>query len=323
MSHLNQIRALTDEERLSAREAARRVIVRAAGQQPTRSQFASAGVSRFPPWFTRVIALLMLVVFIAAALPSLFRLFSAGRDYFLHGIEDTWQAAAVGVSTFLLAEFLVILSALAARVYFTGRGRYVFVLPVAGGLALALVGNWTITQPADLFGWLETVIPPGAVLVLALIGEKLVLDSIQARHAGEVAYQQALTAWQAATADPERSPRWVHAYANALKAALTEAAGRGTGATARRALLETLTVDDWRALVKREIAADEWYHEPDSQPAPAPDPPTVDQPEEGGRSGAGRPFGTTVPVLAAAAFTPMNGHVNGNGHGANGANSKM
>lgn len=250
---------LSDDERLEAAARARAYILKAAGPQPQREQFDNATVSQYPAWFNRLIAALMLVVFVAAAMPSLFRLYTAGSAYFLHGIDNQFLASIVGISTFLLAEFLIILSTISAKVYFSGRGRLIFVVPIGLGLAMALVGNWTVARPNDLFGWLETLSPPVSVLFLALIGERLVLDAIEARHASERAYQQALADWQAATRQPEASPQWRQAYANALKAALKDKNAKGRGAEARKAAMADLSASQWRSLVLREIHADQWF----------------------------------------------------------------
>lgn len=265
MSNINQtlktLRRLTDEERLEAQEKARAVIVRSIGDKPTRAAYENNHVSQYPAWFTQLVAAVMGIVFLAAAMPSLFRLFTAGRDYFLHGIDDGIQGAIVGVSTFVLAEFLIILSTISARVYFTGRARLVFIVPIIMGLAMALVGNWTVTQPTDLFGWLETLIPPSAVLFIALIGERLILDAIEARHANERSFQEALTEWQTAVNNPEMAAGYRAAYANALRDALRDGNMKGKGAKERAEFMRGLGVDDWRALVTRELKADSWFEE--------------------------------------------------------------
>jgi hypothetical protein len=258
-----QIRQLTDEERIEAVERARQIVTLAAGTAPTRDKFQHYGASHYPAWFNRLVAVLMAIVLIAAAMPSLFRLYTAGHDYFLHGIDNPLLASIVGISTFLLAEFLIILSTISARVYFTGRARLIFVVPIVLGLAMALVGNYVIAKPADLFGWLETLVPPVAVLFLALIGERLILDAIEARHANERAYQLALASWHAATAQPEHSPRWKAAYSNALKAALISANSRERGATERKAIMAEFTTADWRRLIDRELSAEDWYTSPE------------------------------------------------------------
>jgi len=303
LESLKILQTLTDNERLNAREAAARVIVRMAGEPPTRDKFTNAQ-SAYPAWFSKFVVVLMAVVFVASAMPSLFRVFTAGRDHFqdsittyrideatLNLLDETLisqsdqqqatpshialQGAIVGISTFLLSEFLIILSVIVANVYFTGKFRLVFIIPVSMGLAIAYVGNWTVTRPNDLFGWLETIIPPTAVLFLGFIGERLVLDSIQTRHANEVAYQEAYQAYQAIATEPEKSPEWLPRYANALKNALIDANKKGQGATARMNLMNTLTSREWSYLVKRELEELNWYstiqvESPPTQQAPMP-----------------------------------------------------
>lgn len=303
---------LNEDQRIDAKERARSLIIRRAGEKPQpeqfkrtppikpdRAQFADTYISRYPVWLTKAVGAVMLVVFVAAAMPSLFRLYTAGRDYFGHGIADPVQGAVVGVSTFLLAEFLIVLSTISARVYFQGRARLLFVVPILMGLSVALVGNWTITQPSDLFGWLETVVPPVSVVFIALVLEKLILDSIHARHANEQAYQQALVdwktavtdqqtseeaayrdavvAWQDMTRDPEHAPDWTQVYATALREAIKAANAHGTGKTARVDLMQSFNGRDWSLLVRREMDADRWYEQidhvealPEVAAAPAP-----------------------------------------------------
>ena len=308
---LQTIRPLDDMERIAAAEAAKEVVKVKLGDAPDRAAYADTAVSRYPAWVTRGVGVLMVVVFIAAALPSLFRLYTAGRDYFTtgniaqttltgstptdstltgapvvsaaeadtvkRGINDGVQGAIVGVSTFLLAEFLIVLSTIAARVYFTGRARAAFVIPIMLGLAVAFVGNYVVARPHDVFSWLETIVPPIAVLFMALVGERLILDAVESMHAGEVAYQTASAAHRAHLLDLTTHAAYRNAYATALRKALIEANVKGVGATARRDLMATFTPPVWRALVIRELAADNWFEaagedtaQPTSTPASAP-----------------------------------------------------
>lgn len=272
---------LNDEQRINAAERARALVIRSVGSEPQWEAFRRAEVGRYPAWVMHVVGALMLVVFLASAAPSLFRLFTAGRDYFMQGINDHAQAVIVGVSTFLLAEFLIILSTVSAKIFFEGRGRFIFVIPVLLGLAMALVGNWTVVQPHDLFSWLETVVPVVTVLFVALIGEKLLLDAVQRQHEAKRAYARALDEFKLATHDPESHPKYRQLWANQIKRELIAVNSRGTGGQARREYLATLTPDQWRELVNRELEAEDWY-----------------QPEK-------LPFGSTAPVAAAPVSTPM------------------
>jgi hypothetical protein len=264
---LQTLSPLSDSERLEAREAARQYVIAAEGDKPRREQFQDVRVSEYPGWVNKLVALLMFVVFIVSAAPSLFRLYTAGRAYFLLGIGIEAQAAIVGLATFMLAETLVIISTIVMRIYFHGRARFVFIIPIAFGTAMALEGNRIIARPHDVFGWLETIAPPVAVLFMALIAERLILDSIRTRHANERAYQEALKQWQENTRDPETSPRWRSAYANALKEKIREINGRGRGKTERDALMAQLPTAVWGALVMRELRSESWFENLDADAA--------------------------------------------------------
>ncbi len=324
MNNLRLIKRLSDEERIDCAERARSIVVRAVGNRPTRGQFDHDNVSKYPRWFTRAIGALLLALFVAAGLPSFFRLFTAGRDYYLHGIADGIQAALVGLSTFVLAETLIIASTIAAKVYFSGRARLVFIIPVGMGLAMALVGNWYVTRPYDIFGWLETLVPPLSVLFIALIGERLILDAIETRHSNEVAYARALSEFQTATSDPERHPRYMSAYANALRQRLMQVQSIGTGAKLRLELMQSLTTDDWRAIVRREMSADDWYTDQSVELEPARA--VVEQPAlaiaEQERVTVPNPFGLIaqeqgdhelIQIPVNGISTPVGGNGNGNG----------
>ena len=288
---------LTDEQRLTAKNEARKVVVAQYGAEPNLEQFQrplpllpnredyeNRTVSEYPQWLTNVISTFMVIVFVAAALPSLFRLYRVGYDYFYEGIANDMQAMVVGVSTFLLAEFLIVLSTVAMRVLFKSNGaRAVFIIPIGFGLAMAFVGNWTITQPHDAMSWLETIVPPIAVLFTAMIGEQLTLHSIKTRYANERAYQQdrraieserreqqqteklayqdSLIAWHNATKEPEKSEYWLSVYANALRNQITIANDSGRGKTERMAYLGNLSRDEWITLIRQEIQAEQWFDE--------------------------------------------------------------
>lgn len=292
-----QLNRLTDEQRLTAKVEARQIVIAQYGNEPeltrfqrplpllpNRADYENRSVSEYPAWLTQVIGTFMIIVFVAAALPSLFRLYRVGYDYFHEGIASNWQATLVGISTFLLAEFLIVLSTVAMRVLFKSTvARSAFLLPIALGLAMAFVGNWTITQPHDAMGWLETIVPPIAVLFTAMIGEQLTLHAIKSRYANESAFQQdllviesdkreqqqaekmayrdSLNIWHNATKDPEQSDYWLSAYANALRSKIIEANNSGSGKTKRMEYIGNLSRDGWVILIRQEIQAEQWFQE--------------------------------------------------------------
>ncbi len=126
---------------------------------------------------------------------------------------------------------------------------------------LALTGNIQIALPGHTsspFAWLEAVAPPLLVLSTAYVLKEQVLERIEQRHADERAFQAVLAEWRMATAEPENHPNWSQFYANTLRDALLKANAR------RREVLGEMAVDDWRMVVQREMQADRWYEEPES-----------------------------------------------------------
>jgi hypothetical protein len=305
---LAALHPLTEEQRLDARDRARQNVIRAYGPRPTRDQFRDHTVSEYPRWLTWGVAGMLLIVFFAAANVSVFRVFTAGRDHFQETIAVGWQASLVGVSAFLLAEFMVIASTIAQRIYFKGRDRWLMAVPITLGLAMAFIGNWTISQPevsltaAGIWSVLETAAPPAAVLFMAIIGERLILEALRNRHANEQAYQTALAEWLAQTADPDKSPRWRTSYANALREVLREVNGTGRGQKDRREYMSALRGPEWSALVWREMQADAWFQEV----APA------------APFGMGSSAPVSPPVEASPAPTAIPAIATANGNGSNG-----
>ena len=263
---------LTEEDRLDARDRARQHVVRAYGPRPSRGQFQDFSASDYPRWLTVGVGVMLMVVFFAAANVSVFRVFTAGRDHFLQTIGIEWQAAIVGASSFLLAEFMVIAATVAMRIYFKGRDRWLMVIPILLGLLMAFVGNWAIAQPEVAFSalglWsiLETATPPAAVLFMAVIGERLILESLRHRHRNEQAYQTALQEWLTLTNAPEEAPNWRRVYANALKEVLRTVNMTGRGQKERAALMAQMRGREWSAVVMREMQADQWFEEIDLSP---------------------------------------------------------
>jgi len=271
-------------------------------------------VSEYPAGVRRLVTTLMVVVFIAAALPSLFRLYDAGRIAHLDMTNNIMQARIVGLSTFVLAEFLIITSTLALSIYAKrGWQKGLFLVAIVMGLLVAFVGNWTQVQPDSLFKWLETIAPPLTVVVMSFVGERLVMDGVKKSHEDERAFQEALAQHQQAVRNIEQHKRWFVTYGRALMAAIRQANTSESGQRKADKVLASMTRRDWRVVVNRELATErgDWLTEDET--------PDTDEPEQDAETDSDSPFGRTVHALDGRASTPV--MQSANGHTANGANS--
>lgn len=295
----DKVSMLTEGQRKSALRNAREEI---AGDKPVLESVEGSG-GQYPFEVKVIVGILMALAFLGAAYPSLVRLFNAGRDAFFTTIPDQTQADIAGVATFLMATFLIILSTVSARVFFNGTlERIAFIIPIGVGLAVEAVGNFIMVRP-DLaarskqtafmwlsatdhaqvaFAWLETLAPPIVVLFIALVAERLILDSVHATHQRKTQYDADLKAWQGRCVDAHLSVEWPKVRANKLREMLRDANKRSP------AVLRSLTDFDWRMLVMRELDADAWYEraqvhpqtqhdERNDDPAPMPEPIRIDR----------------------------------------------
>jgi len=262
MQHLqlSQLKPLTQEERQNAQVAAQQAVMRAVGERPLREAFNRHTASRYPPSVTKLINGLCIVLLLAAFTPSAIRLFVIGSETFGAAVPDNLAMMAVGIATVLTAEIgQVVFSLALATMGTTATTRRLLYASMGIATAIALVGNVQVALPGHMdspFAWLEAIAPPLLVLSTAYVLKEQLLDSIEMRHANERAYQEAVNLWQSATADPESHPHWMQFYANALRAAIRKANNR------RKDALTELTTADWRALVYRELQADNWYSQP-------------------------------------------------------------
>jgi len=285
---LAQIKPLTPEERQLARSAAQEAVQREIGDRPNREYFNHHATRRYPPGVTKLINVLCIVLLLAAFTPSAIRLYVIGSETFGAAVPYELAMVAVGIATVLTAEIGQVVFSLALATLGTSKGaRRLLYSSMGIATAIALVGNVQVALPGHIespFAWLEAIAPPLLVLSTAYVLKEQMLESIEMRHANERAYQEAVNDWQRSAINPEAHPRWMQFYANAIRDALRK------GNSRRREALEALTNGDWRALVYRELQADNWYDTPE---APAPSM-VVAVPEEGSVVDAARPLALSV-----------------------------
>lgn len=259
---MSDLKPLTQEQRHDARESAIDALQRMIGDRPDRESFDHHTASTYPPSVTRLIAGLCLVLLLAAFTPSAIRLYTIGSQTFGQTISNTVAVRLVGLATVLSAEIGQVVFSLALATLGTTRSaRNLLYTSALIATLIALVGNVQIALPGHTrspFAWFESIAPPLLVLSTAYVLKEQMLDSVRERHANERAYQDALSAWQSATAAPEDDPRWGQVYANALKDAIRRANNR------RGETLAAMTTADWRQAVYLEIQAEQWYSQPEA-----------------------------------------------------------
>lgn len=257
---LSHIRPLTQEERQMAHAAAQEAAMRDVGEHPQRDLFNHYTAQRFPPSVTKLITGLCIALLLAAFTPSAIRLYVIGSETFGAAVPDRFAAVAVGIATVLTAEIgQVVFSLALATLGTTKSTRRLLYASMGIATAIALVGNIQVALPGHMtspFAWLEAIAPPLMVLSTAYVLKEQMLVAIEQRHANERAYQAAVNKWQQAAFTPEAHSQWMQFYANSLRDALQKANNR------RKEAVEGLTTADWRALVYRELQADNWYEEP-------------------------------------------------------------
>ena len=258
------------------------------GDRPNRDYFNHHAARRYPPGVTKLINALCIVLLLAAFTPSAIRLYVIGSETFGAVVSFELAMVAVGIATVLTAEIGQVVFSLALATLGTSKGaRRLLYSSMGIATAIALVGNVQVALPGHIespFAWLEAIAPPLLVLSTAYVLKEQMLESIEMRHANERAYQEAINEWQRSAINPEAHPRWMQFYANAIRDALQK------GNSRRREAVEALTNGDWRALVYRELQADNWYETPE---APAPSM-VVAVPEEGSVVEAARPLALSV-----------------------------
>jgi len=209
---------LSDTQRIQARRNAERNVVDKYARKPSRESFADYTITTVPAWFSRLVAIALVFVAIAAGMISAFRLYYAGYDQFYMSVPNRSLAVIVGILTPMAAEVLVIVAAVAMQVYMHQQktARWAAAVPVALGTVVAFVGNWQITNPASTWGWVETVFPPLAVLSVAFFFEITLVPELERRQANELAYRAARDEYDRLVSDPTKNDHWRDTYGWAL-----------------------------------------------------------------------------------------------------------
>jgi len=280
----NLIPSLTHDARKQAEANARARIAGDAPKEPTKPTLNyTTAASRYPSWIMATIRTLNIVALIASLIPSAIRLFSVGSSSALDANFDDSSAIWMGAMIILISEIGAVSLQLAeANDALTRSQRWGYRIGSYLCVAIALSGNY---QAMDGHVWdtaftaLDTFVPPilALILAMALKGQMLqaVSDRYEAKTAHDAAckrmddeYTVAKEAHAARLLTAHTEDGWRQTYANALREEIY-AANKSIGA--RAALLRDAACD-WVALVRRELASDDWFTDAPQSPVSAPVP---------------------------------------------------
>lgn len=244
---------------------------------PSIDEFKLQSVSTLPVWFTSLVLVLLLVVVLAGANISIIRVYEAGAArHSQFGSSPEWQSKLIGVSTFVLAEFMVIVSTLAATTLFEGKQRRIMVVPVILGLLMAVLGNWVVAAPR-LSGWTvvslweitDTLVPPMSLIFMAMILERILTDAVRMRFEMVTRFNEALLSYKLMIKDPSKHEEYKYELANSLKLAILKANKRGKSSEDKMRYLNSLSGQGWRELVLREMDPGHWMDVKETPSVPA------------------------------------------------------
>lgn len=252
---LQKMRQLNDNERRKAKIGATEVV---AGPVPEPSNYEHMIISKYPESIQLLIVALAVILLIAAFLTSAIRIYDVGHEVAYKSLPHEASAITIAVSMVLLAETGMIIFSLAFAVLPSGKiSRFFLFCGAATATAIALVGNITAAHPPSLsdplfaVSWLEATAPPLLVLGTAYVLKEQMLERIRLRSERTAKYNNAIAERDRTLRNPESASDWGLRYAEALKDAIYRANSRSA-----KAVRNTLSTENWIALVKRELDKD-------------------------------------------------------------------
>jgi hypothetical protein len=203
------------------------------------------------------------VMLIVAFLPSAIRLHKVGYDIFIESIKHIPSVYVAALCIVLMAETGQVVFSLAAAVNADRwqrrtlyAGAFICTLIAITGNAAAVKYSSTANVLESFngaFKFLETFAPPILTLVAAQVLKSQILHAIAARFEAKNAYTIALADWHHRIENANAHHDWMSVYANALRDEILKANRRSY------ALMRTVSPDEWRVLILREINAERWY----------------------------------------------------------------
>lgn len=256
---VEQVRKLSVEERARAKDKARTQI---AGKKPVLKY--TQKVSKYPPEIVRFIEFCCWLVLVAAFLPSAFRLFAAGQEAFIHGMNEDILATIVGGCTVILAEISLVVCTITLSISESAFSKKLMWAGAIIATVVALFGNISVAKLHTInifekpFYAIEAIVPSIIALFMSYILKERRLDSVEEKFRTEMQFKLDEEKWHETydKAENMESDTWRQAYALALRDMIYTVNNR---LKLGKEYLPKLTDQDWLFLVNRELAADTWF----------------------------------------------------------------
>lgn len=259
-SPVNNIRELNTLERSQARESAKQAL---AGKRPTKKVVKES--EKYPADIVNFIRICVIIVLVAAFFTSAARLYMAGYNSFVDfaiSVGQEWIAKVAGFLTIVIAEFGLMSCMLALSTNTSEASKRLLWFGSAICTAIALIGNITVANLANLnfiqyiFRYLDAVAPSVLALIMAYIIKQQFLDKVEAKYKAEIDFIRDDALWEEKRQNAEQDPKWNQYYATALKEKIEQVNRR---LKLGKEALPELTYEDWLFLINREARADERF----------------------------------------------------------------
>lgn len=275
---VKQYPMLREDQRIEARQKARANLLARLGGEPRFEDYERKQHSRFSPSMAAFVNRAMWGLLTAAFILSAIHIYFAASDAYGLGIKSPILRALGGVMFVVVAEIAAILFFTTPAVYeetVSGLTRWLSYMAGLTAGFVAIVFNIAVaidyqSTPFDwLIAWIGSIathpelffvatVPPAFVLVVGQLQKTRILAENARRYSATIAHDAALAEWNTTLADIESHHDWSQAWASALWDVWAF--------RKRREVLADITPEEKRAIVQREMQADDWWNSGEFRP---------------------------------------------------------
>jgi hypothetical protein len=268
---ISKFPSLREEQRLAAKQQAKENLLTQLGGEPRFEDYERRVPSRYSPGVEQFMNRGMWALLVAAFTLSAIHIYFAASDAYGLGIKSPYLSAVGGLMFVVVAEIAAILFSTAPAVYdqvmtkSTKRMSYsasivAAIIAVVFNIAVAIDYH---SSPFDwVIKWVESIglypvlffvatTPPIFVLVAGQVQKTRILAQNERRYSAQIDYNAAMAEWEQIVKTIEGHNNWLQTYATAL----WDVWRHGK----RRDLIAVITIEEQRAIVQREMEANNWY----------------------------------------------------------------